>query len=400
MIAELCPNGVGLKTLEEVAQYAKTRIPSTEITKENYVGVDNLLPEKQGKTDSLYAPETGVVIRYEPNDILIGNIRPYLKKIWRSDRVGGTNGDVLVVHINNKNMSAEYLYYVLSSDDFFLYNMQHSKGAKMPRGSKEAIMRYPIPLPPLPVQQEIVRILDKFTELTAELTAELSARRAQYSYYRDDLLNLGSEVERVKLGQIGEVTKLAGFEFTEHVKYSDAGHIIALRGLNVKKGYLELANVKYIDGSNFNKLPRSKLYKNDMLFTYVGTIGEVALIDEDDRYYLAPNVARIRFTNKAVNPIFMRYYFQTWQFEKEQINRYLSTSSMKNLTMENIRKFELPLPSLAEQERIVAILDRFDKLTTDIAEGLPAEIVARKKQYEWYRDRLLRFEKNKEVENE
>ena len=249
-----------------------------------------------------------------------------------------------------------------------------------------------IPLPPLPVQEEIVRILDQFTALEAELEAELEARKKQYEYYRDELMTFGDlGVKWAKLGEIADVTKLAGFEFTEHIQYSDEGTIIALRGLNVKKGYLDLTQVKYIDGSNFSKLSRSKLIINDMLFTYVGTVGQVALIDEDEKYYLAPNVSRIRFFTKEINPVFMRYYFQTNAFFDKQVNKYMESSSMKNLTMENIRKFSVPIPLIKEQARIVAILDRFDTLTNDITSGLPAEIAARQKQYEYYRDKLLSF---------
>ena len=197
--------------------------------------------------------------------------------------------------------------------------------------------------------------------------------------YMDKLL-AGVEVEWKPLGEVADVTKLAGYEFTEHIKYSDHGSIIALRGLNIKNGDLNLTSVKYIDGSNFKKLSRSKLYINDMLFTYVGTIGEVALIDVDDKYYLAPNVARIRFTSDFIIPKFMRFYFQSNLFVDTQINRYLSCSSMKNLTMENIRKFLVPIPPLAIQAEIVRMLDTFTELT------------ARKKQYTYYRDQLLTFE--------
>jgi type I restriction enzyme, S subunit len=205
----------------------------------------------------------------------------------------------------------------------------------------------------------------------------------------DELCLEGVEVK--ELGDVGEVTKLAGYEFTEHVKYSNYGSIIALRGLNIKKGYLNLTSVKYIDESNFNKLSRSKLYVNDMLFTYVGTIGEVALIDADDKYYLAPNVARIRFINKNINPKFMLYYFQSQYFVEKQINRYLSTSSMKNLTMKNIRKFLVPIPPLAIQQEIVKILNTFTTLEEELEAKLEAELEARKKQYEYYRDELLTF---------
>ena len=103
-----------------------------------------------------------------------------------ADCDGGKNGDVLAVRINDRAvLMPEYLYYVLSSDSFFLYDMQFAKGAKMPRGDKESILGYPIPVPPLEVQREVVEVLDKF----ALLTAELEERKKQYEHYRDKLLN-------------------------------------------------------------------------------------------------------------------------------------------------------------------------------------------------------------------
>ena len=119
--------------------------------------------------------------------------------------------------------------------------------------------------------------------------------------------------ERHKIGDISDVTKLAGFEFTKYVVYSDEGNVIALRGLNVKDGKLILDDVKYIDHSNFDKLSRSKLYKNDILFTYVGTVGELAIIPENECFYLAPNVSRIRL--KSVdNPRFLCHYMRSTKF--------------------------------------------------------------------------------------
>ena len=195
----------------------------------------------------------------------------------------------------------------------------------------------------------------------------------------------------IELGSIATVTKLAGYEFTKYVTYTDEGKIIALRGLNVKNGKIDLSDVKYIDKSDLSKLTRSKLHNGDMLFTYVGTIGQVAVIKENNKYYLAPNVALIRADKKIINPEYMRYFFQTNIFRETQINRLLQASSMKNIPMEKIRKFVLQVPSLEEQERIVTILHRFDVLCNDLSAGLPAEIEARQKQYEYYRDKLLSF---------
>jgi len=399
LIREFCPDGVQVFRLEEIAHYAKTRIDCKTINEDNYVGVENLLQNKAGKTKATSVPTTGMVIAYQKNDILIGNIRPYLRKVWLADCEGGTNGDVLTVQIENtEKVLPRFLYYVLSSEKFFLYDIQNSKGAKMPRGSKDAVMKFEIPLPPIEVQEEIVRILDSYTEKTDELTqnlmAEITARSTQYNYYRDKLLKVETNAHKYKLGEIATVTKLAGFEFTNYVTYSENGNIIALRGLNVKNGRLDLHDVKYVDKSDFSKLERSKLHIGDMLFTYVGTVGQVAIVDEEDKYYLAPNVALIRCDKEVLLPQYMKYYFQTTQFWDKQIRRLLQSSSMQNIPMEKIRKFEIAVPPLDVQNRIVNVLDNFEKICSDLNIGLPAEIEARQKQYEYYRDKLLTFAEN------
>ena len=159
LIRELCSDGVQVFRLEEIAHYAKTRIDCKTINEDNYVGVENLLQNKAGKTKATSVPTTGMVIAYQKNDILIGNIRPYLRKVWLADCEGGTNGDVLTVQIEDtEKVLPQFLYYVLSSEKFFLYDIQNSKGAKMPRGSKDAVMKFEVPLPHLDVQREIVRM--------------------------------------------------------------------------------------------------------------------------------------------------------------------------------------------------------------------------------------------------
>ena len=170
--------------------------------------------------------------------------------------------------------------------------------------------------------------------------------------------------ERRKLGDIANVTKLAGFEFTEHVVYSDEGNIIALRGLNIKNGQLILDDVKYIDGSNFSKLSRSKLFIDDIMFTYVGTVGEVAIIKENDRFYLAPNVSRIRVKSDD-SPKFISHYMRTDNFKNKVIFPLIATSSQPALSMENIRKFTINIPiSREEQDCLAKYFDSLDHLIT------------------------------------
>ncbi|MEX9624020.1 restriction endonuclease subunit S [Proteus mirabilis] len=188
------------KTLSEMAEYSKARICYTELDDSNYVGVESLLQNRAGKIDSIRTPDSGNLTQYNPDDILIGNIRPYLKKIWHADRVGGTNGDVLVIHPTDTAINPRYLYQVLADDKFFEYNMQHAKGAKMPRGNKPKIMEYLVPIPfasnrekSLAEQERIVTILDKFDALTNSITEglprEIELRQKQYEYYRDLLLS-------------------------------------------------------------------------------------------------------------------------------------------------------------------------------------------------------------------
>ena len=146
-----------------------------------------------GKKSSSHVPVSGNLTKFEKDDILIGNIRPYLRKIWLADCCGGTNGDVLDIRVKDKeNIYPRFLYYVLSSESFFEYNNSSSKGAKMPRGDKQAIMNYEFNIPSIEEQIRIVNILDKFDKLVNDISvglpAEIEMRRKQYEYYRNKLL--------------------------------------------------------------------------------------------------------------------------------------------------------------------------------------------------------------------
>ena len=167
------------------------------------------------------------------------------------------------------------------------------------------------------------------------------------------------EWEKVKLGDIADITKLAGFEFTQFVIYEDEGSIIALRGLNCKNGQLDLSNVKYIDHSVLSKLSRSKLFIGDILFTYVGTVGEVAIINENDRFYLAPNVARIRLSQD--NPNFVKQILYNKSFYNKIISPLIATSSQPALSMSNVRRFDLYLPIQEEQGKIAIFFQLIDQ---------------------------------------
>lgn len=162
--------------LKNVAFYPNNKIEVEFLTAKNYVGVDNLLQNKEGKRDADFVLQSGMANEFIKDDILIGNIRPYLKKIWFADIDGGTNGDVIVIRILNKeNINSKFLYLILKDDSFFDYDMKHVKGLKMPRGNKEAILNYKFLLPPLETQEKIVQAIESIEQKISSLQTELNS---------------------------------------------------------------------------------------------------------------------------------------------------------------------------------------------------------------------------------
>ena len=178
------------KKMGEIGKLITTRINADEVN--TYVGVENLLKDRAGCIPSNELPIGDSHIGFNINDILIGNIRPYLKKIWLANRNGGTNGDVLTIRLIDTELSPKFLYHVLASDAFFFYHNQYAKGAKMPRGDKDMVMKYLIPIPPIELQEKIAAILDRFETLVNDISkglpAEIEAQKTRYEYYRNKLL--------------------------------------------------------------------------------------------------------------------------------------------------------------------------------------------------------------------
>lgn len=283
--------------------------------------------------------------------------------------------------------TVDTLFYCIPKGDYdlkFLFSifqninwraMDESTG--VPSLSKAVINKVEILSPTLTEQQKIGNYLSNLDHLITlhqrqcENAKKLKKFMLQKMFPKKNQKNpeirfvgFTNDWERRKLGDIANVTKLAGFEFTEHVVYSDEGNIIALRGLNIKNGQLILDDVKYIDGSNFSKLSRSKLFIDDIMFTYVGTVGEVAIIKENDRFYLAPNVSRIRVKSDD-SPKFISHYMRTDNFKNKVIFPLIATSSQPALSMENIRKFTINIPiSREEQDCLAKYFDSLDHLIT------------------------------------
>ncbi len=326
--------------------------------------------------------------------------------------MGGTNGDVLVIHPTHKALSSGYLHQALTDDNFFAYNMQHAKGAKMPRGDKSKILEYRIPIPcpenpekSLNIQTEIVRILDAFTsltaELTAELTTELTTRKKQYNYYRNQLLSFeGGNVEWKALGEIGEFIRGKRFTKADYVKDGISvihyGEIYTRYGVFTDQAFSQVRNdmaeaLRYAEPGDVVMAGVGETVED--VGKAVAWIGNAKVAIHDDSYAF----------RHSMNPKFISYAMQTAAFIDEKA-KHVSRGKVNRLLVDGIAKVRIPIPfpgdaekSLAEQARIVASLDKFDAVTNSVSEGLGREIELRQKQYEYYRDLLLNFPKPKEV---
>ena len=165
----------------------------------------------------------------------------------------------------------------------------------------------------------------------------------------------------VKIGDIAEVTKLAGFEFTKYIEYTEDGDVIALRALNLRNGELDLTDVKRIQSNVSNQLPRSKLYKNDLLLTYTGNgYGDCALIEENDKYHLAPNICKISPDESKIDPYYLYAVIRDRRF-RELMKNYIGGSSQPTIPMKTIRILEIPVPELQTQKIIGGIVRNIDE---------------------------------------
>ena len=398
LIERLCPDGVPYLPLSACAEYTNRHIAVSDLDKTSFVGVDNLLPNRGGRADAKHLPNTSQVKRFSANDILIGNIRPYLKKIWLADRSGGCSGDVLAIHIRELctgRLQPQFLYYLLSSDDFFRYDQLHAKGGTIPRGNKKQILSYYIPIPPIRIQNEIVQILNSYTssekELEEELEEELESRQHQYIVYRDSIMSqLSRNSKHVPLSQFAKVVRGHGLTRAE---FTNSG-VGAIHYGQIYTSFDTCSEsvLSYVSPEIAAKLV--KVNPGDVIVTNtsenVKDVGKAIAWLGNKRIVTGGHATVLRHNQ---NSKYIAYWFQTPEFQQQKI-RFLTGTSVIDMSTRALANITMPLPALEDQQRAVSMLDKFRSVFTDIETSLQAEIEARRKQYKYYRDQLLTFKES------
>ncbi|WRE24340.1 restriction endonuclease subunit S [Helicobacter pylori] len=405
LLQTLAPKGVEFRKLGEVCEIIRgKRVTKKEILdKGKYpvvsggIGFMGYLNEYNREENTITIAQYGTA----------GFVNWQNQKFWAND--------VCFSVIPKETLINRYLYYVLTNMQNYLYSISNRSAIPYSISSNN-IMQITIPIPPLEIQQEIVKILDAFTELNTELNTELSARKKQYQYYQNMLLDFNGinqnhkdakmsakpypkrlktllqtlapkGVEFRKLGDIGEFTRGNGLLKSD---LKDKGRPVVHYGQIHTQYNLSIdKTISYVNDALFHKLKKAK--PNDILI--VTTSENVKDVGKSIAWLGNEEVAfsgEMYSYSTNENPKFIIYYFQTYFFQKEKEKKITGTKVMR-IHENDLKKITIPIPPLEIQQEIVKILDQFSLLTTDLLAGIPAEIKARKKQYEYYREKLLTF---------
>ena len=404
LIREKCPDGVEYKRIESLVTYKRGK----GLSKDDKGTGDNPII-LYGELYTTYGDYINTIVSYASDEAILTSV-----KIHKGDVVlpiSSTTkeaqiGKASVLRCDNASLSgdavaftpqleimAEYLMYVMNSGFFENSKMKCVKGVTIRHLDAFKMMLIEIPVPPIEVQQEIVRILDKFTELEAELQAELDARKKQYEYYRDKLLNFGDNVEYRSLGDSCYIKARIGWQKLNKSEYLSEGDYYLVTGVNITKANrVNFDECYFVSKERYEMDVNIQLQNGDIIITKDGTIGKVALIEEMDKpAVLNSHLFVIRDITGKLNHKFLLYVFLSNYFTRF-VEGNKTSGTIAGLNQATMVKFNIPFPSLDEQERIVEILDKFVQLI----ERLTKEIEIRHKQYEYYRDKLLTF-KRKEV---
>ena len=290
--------------LSAICDYRKSKVDVSKLNLTTYVSTENMCPNKGGITEAAGLPNCRMTQGFHEGDILVSNIRPYFKKIWRAKYSGGCSNDVLVFVAKN-NTDPTFLYYLLSEDSFFSYATATSKGTKMPRGDRVAIMRYPVPSYDISVQKRIAAILsslDDKIELNNKINANLEQQGAEFVRQYRSVTDVG-----VPLSDIMSFDN--GFPF-QGGTYLSSGRYRVITIKNVQDGYIDSKGAAFIDKVPLKMKPNCVLHVGDVLLSLTGNVGRVGIVCESG-LLLNQRVAKIVPKKQELLPFLYFFYRQS-----------------------------------------------------------------------------------------
>ena len=388
LIQQLCPDGVEFKTIKEVY----TRLRGTSITASEMKDIAS----KDGEI-RIFAGGKTIVDAHE-EDIPNANIIKVPAVLVQSRGVIDviyyerpfTFKNEMWAYTHKEKDSVKYLYYVLKNNVGTFRKTASGMGS-LPQISLKVTEDFKIPVPPLEIQREIVRILDNFTELTEKLIAELTARKKQFQFYHKQFFEFKKSdcIQIVCIKDICEL--LTGYPFDSSQFTATGIHL--LRGMNIKRGILDYSESNNRYWNSVQGYEKFLLSTDDIVIAMDGSLVGKSYAQVKSNHLpslLVQRVTRVRVTK--ANAHYIYHYISSGAFTR-YVEKKKTGGAVPHISLKDIANFKIPLPSENMQKEIADSLDRFDALCNDLTSGLPAEIAARQKQYEYYRDKLLTFKK-------
>lgn len=358
LIAELCPDGVNYYSIEELIKRKIVVMvtPSFKIKRNDYknIGTIPIISQELEYISGYCNRNDERIIKREY--VCFGDHSEHIKYI-NFAFVQGADG-LKIMYTDKNKLLTRYFYHSILN--FYNRHNNYERHFKYLGDTN-------IPVPPIEVQKEIVRMLDNFTKLTAELTAELTARQKQYEFYRDTLLTFdvhGGGTSEVQWKTLGEIAKIKNGKTYK----------------NICSGEIPV----YGSGGIMTYIGEYCYNKPSVLVPRKGSLSNLFYVDTP--FW---NVDTIFYTEIDEQQVVPKYLF--YLLKKEHIERLNTAGGVPSLTQTVLNNISLAIPSITVQKRIVDVLDNFEKICNDLNIGLPAEIEARQKQYEYYRDKLLTF---------
>ena len=404
LLSELAPKGVEFRALGDFAELVrgngmpKADLTDTGIGAIHYGQIYTRYGVWTKSTFSFVSEATAAKLATaNPGDIIITNTSENVEDVckavaWLGEATIVTGGHATVIR---HNQDAKFLSYWFQSESFQSQKRALATGTKVIDVSAKQLAKVRIPVPPLDVQQEIVSILDKFSQLEAELEAELEARRVQYSYYRDSLLTFDAADTRwISLGEVG--TFFGGLSGKTKTDFTD-GNARYVTYLNIAGNIaVDVAREDFVRVGPEER--QRSLKRGDILFTgsseTPGDVGVSSVVTSDitEPIYLNSFSIGYRLNDpNLLDPEFAKHLFRSSAM-RAQIVQTASGVTRFNVSKARLAKVRFPVPSRSVQAQTASVLDRFEALVNSLTEGLPAELAARRQQYRYYRDKLLTFD--------
>ena len=370
-------SGWTTKKLGEVCEEIRERISSAEIPLAAYITTDNMLKNCAGVCEAEnLPPKICSLVAYQSGDILLSNIRPYLKKIWLADRSGGASSDVIVLRPRFENILARYIYRALAREEFFDFSMLNVTGTKMPRGKRDWIKSFEIPIPPLAEQKRIVAKIDaafeKIDRLKTNAEKNLANAKELFQSALDEAMRPKRGWVEKRLGEVANI-RVGPFGSSLHkADYVDNG-VPLVNPCHMKDSKIADRISTQVSHDKAESLKEYRLKAGDIVFARRGEIGRLAFVSEKEDGYLCGTGSLFARFRERYDIQFLYFFFSSKSFV-ERLELLSTGTTMKSINSSALESMSFSVPPMNDQQRLAKQLDSLSQKTKALQQNYVQQI--------------------------